>query len=130
MTNRNYHLLSIVLTIAALLSLCSCSPKDNNGFPNKINFSSDGGTEIVKGDNNPNIVYVYEGKDLVDVKGTYSFERDSLVVCEWLTLRRGSSDCEFELTAAPNESYKKRILSLELVFGRTWGLISVTQKGR
>ena len=132
MTNRNFLIGLTVLAITALISLTSCFPEDNHGFPSKVNFSSDGGSEIIKGETNWLAgINIYEGKQLIDgVPVIRSFD-DSVASYKWLTLRRVPSEySKIELIAAPNETNKKRVMTLELEFVDSWGQIRVTQKGR
>ena len=132
MIHRNYFIGLIALVTTALASLCSCFPEDNHGFPKKINFSSDGGSQIIKGDGTGDLYSftIFEEKDLDNYKEFFNMEMDSLTY-EWLTFRPGPSVYkEVELTAIPNETHKNRSMTLLLSFGNSRGTLKVTQKGR
>lgn len=121
---RKYITSCSIFLFFLLLTLGSCIPHNQNGYPKKIHFSSKGGTEIVQGNYKAYDITIYEG---TDAKG-YTDE-NGIIQYEWLTVRR-ISEANLEVTALPNDTYKKRKLSIFLDFGAEYGEITVTQKGR
>lgn len=88
---------------------------------------------MVKGDGTSRLhdVQIYDGKDMIPENriGSFYFEKDS-VAFEWLILKTVKPKYELEIIAMPNESPKKRIMTLEFSFGDSWGRLDIKQNGR
>lgn len=115
--------------LAILLSLVSCN-KENMGFPSSVNFSKNGGSMIIKGEEMP---YIF-GLEILDYDGDGNFtnrseESDSIMVSyQWLTAKMRVSDNKVELIAEPSNSSKKRTLYLFVHDGKDMSETKVTQE--
>lgn len=106
--------LAASICLMGCLAFISCD-KDNCGYPGSVTFSSQGGSKIIKTNEDINLVYMqildYDGE------GNYSdMEReDSLIVSyQWLTAKAALYGSEIELIAEPSQSSKKRTLYLDV----------------
>ena len=100
----------VLSLVSAVLLLTSCEIFDNRGYPFKVNFGSQGGTQKVFGDEG---IYTLEIADY-NANGT-SAQRDTItdsliVTYEWLTAKAKMIDFDRSITliAEPNKTGKKR----------------------
>ncbi|MDE6631635.1 MAG: hypothetical protein K2K23_01405 [Muribaculaceae bacterium] len=117
----------IVSLLLIILSISSCTrfTYNQNGYPKKIHFSSQGGSEIISG-NYDAYLYINDDND----GDSLTYENDTVEYAWLKVVRIRGGKPSFELTAAPNENPTQRKLQIELYLGTEYGEITVTQKGR
>ena len=124
----NLLLISVILTC-----LCSsCEPEEDFGFPSRIEISGGGETLEIKGSNDlpPGIIQIqvldFNGDG--NNSGIFTGEKDYLnTTTDWLTVKYYLKDYKMTIAAKPNETNKKRKLSLYLLSGNSRQEIKVTQ---
>ncbi len=116
----------MVLLFSLVLLFNSCIMEDNNGFPKHVTFDAGGSTQIITGEISPGLINLFDGSN---IKGTLYWEHDE-VQYGWLKVRFIYSKHQIVLTASHNESKQKRSYRLYLDFGREYGNVTVTQKGK
>lgn len=133
MTSHNLKLISkglgssrsFILCIL-ILSLTSCFTYNQNGYPKKVHFPAQGGSEIISGNVHANID-IFED----DEWKTAIYHDKDTIEYDWIKIIRLHGETpSFELTAAPNNTPKQRKLFLHLSYVTEYGGITVTQKGR
>lgn len=108
-----------------LIIIGSCQEHDNQEYPSKIYFSSDGGCEVVTGQTSFYSIVISDGSD------EYSSieENDTLATSyDWLTVKQAHGSHSLTVTADPSSSNKKRKLKIYGYFCNSYAEIDVLQK--
>lgn len=117
----------VFATILCALPLCSCYEQEQRGYPDKVSFSEEGGSVVVKGHEQMLLLCIES-----DGNVTYSHEEGDTICIEkdWLSARTVKFSHELTITAEPSNETKSRGLYIEGNLGDAYAVIEVKQKGR
>lgn len=94
-----------------MVSLASCGPTDNYGYPDKISFGRDGGIREVSGNEPTYDIEIADGSGEGTNKNLNTDDSDSIkVTYKWLTVRAKKFEDKVTLIAEPNTNGKSRHL--------------------
>lgn len=118
----------IALLCLCLFSSCDTLEHENNGYPETVHFSAEGGTQTVSGDCSFASMSLYLGNDFRGGKVV----NDSIVASYgWLIVKTKSFSNELEITALPSNQKKRRKMEIEGYFGwPEYAVIKVYQDGK
>ena len=118
----------IPVLITFLFLLSSCFYHNNNGYPKKVVFYNEGGTETISGN--------YSFGDLIIQAGSEEYGSNVLlgdsiisVSYDWLKAETHRGAHSMTLTAQPNRTGRQRKLKIFGYFGNEYAEIDVIQKG-
>ena len=117
---------SIPFLITFLLLLSSCFFRDNNGYPKKVEFYNDGGTETISGEASFGYILIQAGTD------EYASENENSIITvsyDWLKVESPQGSKSMTLTVQPNSTGRQRKLKIFGYFGSEYAEIDVIQKG-
>lgn len=123
---------TFIYVIAAILALvfvaCEFEHKQN-GYPGKVLFYSNGGSQVIGG--NVPFYGVEILTSRIDVKAyDYPQESDSCEISyDWLTIKCKKGQSNIELIAEPSVSEKRRKLLIKGYYGPEYAEIEVSQDG-
>lgn len=89
----------------------SCFREVQNGYPKCVEFSAEGGSQIISGDVSLGHVEILDGNKTVAYSPPTSEPIN--ISYEWLTLEKDKWDTSMVLTAKPNKTGKKRKLKIQ-----------------
>lgn len=122
------HLFKLLFAIAAVI-LTSCGPTDNYGYPGKVTFEKEGGTQTVEGHSCPFDLEIDDYNGNLSSQNVKEYDDDSLrTKYDWLTLKCSRAEDRIHITAAPNTTGHKRKLYVYGWMGDYSAEITVTQK--
>ena len=101
-------LCTLILTLPLLFT--SCGKTGNYGYPSKLDFSNEGGSKEVKGNDYPYSIEIadYEGNG--KSVSVYSVGDSMNVTYQWLTIKAKKGEHKFTLIAQPKQDGGSRTL--------------------
>jgi hypothetical protein len=120
----------LTLLLITLIGVMFSSCEDNLGYPEKVEFTNEGGTIILTSDKGFCMSGIRNGNNTDFLKQEYfEFEPDSFAyVTEWLTAKGKLNDKTLLLEAKPNDTGIDRRASIVFVYFYDSAIVYIIQK--
>ncbi|MGI6222106.1 MAG: hypothetical protein ACOYJG_00685 [Prevotella sp.] len=99
----------LLLLLLLTMTLVSCGSSDNYGYPTKVHFDKDGGTQTCTGSESCYAIDINDYNGNGNATITNGENAEGIATYEWLSVKYGYGN-EIEITAQPNNTGKSRTL--------------------
>ncbi|WP_296088267.1 hypothetical protein [Alloprevotella tannerae] len=101
-------LYALILTLPLLFT--SCGKTGNYGYPSRLDFSNEGGSKEVKGNDYPYSIEIADYDGNGKSVSEYSAGDSMNVTYQWLTIKAKKKESKFTIIAEPKNGGKSRKL--------------------